>query len=127
MTLKQNIMNSIIAKLNEGGPLFMYTTLIVLFVIIGLFVYTLVKPNNPKGFELIQSFGWFAIVWGFLGQSLGLIGAFDAVQAAGDISPSLVAAGLKVALLSPLFGMLTFLFARIFMIILIVLRKEKAE
>ena len=120
-------MNNIISKLNDGGPFFMYTTLIVLFIITGLFVYTLLKPKNPKGFELIKSFGWFAIVWGFLGQSIGLIGAFDAIQAAGDISPSIVAGGLKVALLSPAFGMFTFLFARIFMIVLILLRKEKAE
>ena len=63
------------------------------------------------------------MVWGFLGQMLGFISAFDAVQAAGDVSPSMLAGGLKVAILSPLFGMIVFLIARIGIIILNILNK----
>ena len=36
---------------------------------------------------------------GFMGTVVGMIAAFDAIQAAGDISPTLVAGGIKVALL----------------------------
>ena len=55
---------------------------------------------------------------------IGLITAFDAIEAAGDISPSMLAGGLKIAILSPLFGMVVFLIARIGIIILNLLKKE---
>ena len=67
--------------------------------------------------------GWgsvalFAIVWGFLGQIIGLISAFDAIEAAGDISPAILAGGLKISALSPAFGMFVFLVGRLGIIIL---------
>jgi len=43
---------------------------------------------------------------GFMGTVVGMIGAFDAIQAAGDISPTLVAGGIKVALLTTLMGLI---------------------
>lgn len=43
---------------------------------------------------------------GFMGTVVGMIGAFDAIQAAGDISPTLVAGGIKVALLTTLAGLI---------------------
>jgi len=116
--------NPFIARLNEGGPLFMYTTLFILFVIIALLIRGFIKPNTrPKTITLVSSISLFVLVWGFLGQMLGLISAFDAIEAAGDISPSILAGGLKVAILSPLFGMIVFLIARIGIIILNLLKK----
>ena len=41
-----------------------------------------------------------------MGTVIGMIGAFDAIEAAGDISPSLVAGGIKVALLTTVFGLI---------------------
>ena len=41
---------------------------------------------------------------GFLGTVIGMIGAFDAIQAAGDISPIVVASGKKVALITTVAG-----------------------
>ena len=116
--------NPFIARLNEGGPLFMYTTLFILFVIIALLIRGFIKPNTrPKTITLVSSISLFVLVWGFLGQMLGLISAFDAVQVAGDVSPAALAGGLKVAILSPLFGMVVFLIARIGIIILNLLKK----
>ena len=43
---------------------------------------------------------------GFMGTVVGMIDAFDAIQAAGDISPALVAGGIKVALLTTLAGLI---------------------
>ena len=43
---------------------------------------------------------------GFMGTVVGMIAAFDAIQAAGDISPTLVAGGIKVALLTTLMGLI---------------------
>ena len=47
---------------------------------------------------------------GFMGTVVGMIGAFDAIEAAGDISPSLVAGGIKVALLTTVAGLIVALF-----------------
>jgi len=116
--------NPFIARLNDGGPLFMYTTLFILIVIIVLLIRGFIKAKaRPKTITLVSSISLFVLVWGFLGQMIGLISAFDAIEAAGDISPSILAGGLKVAILSPLFGMIVFLIARIGIIILNILKK----
>jgi len=116
--------NPFIGRLNEGGPLFMYTTLTLLIVIIALLIRGFIKPSTrEKTITLVSSISLFVLVWGFLGQMLGLISAFDAIEAAGDISPGILAGGLKVAILSPLFGMIAFLIARIGIIILNLLKK----
>lgn len=123
-TIKLSIGNLLLARLEEGGPLFMYTTLFILIIIIALLTRGFVKPTTrKKTITLVSSISLFVLVWGFLGQMLGLIGAFDAVQAAGDVAPSILAGGLKVAILSPLFGMIVFLIARIGIIILNILKK----
>jgi len=123
-SIKPLMGNPFISRLNEGGPLFMYTTLFLLIVIIALLIRGFIKKETrPKTITLVSSISLFVLVWGFLGQMLGLMGAFDAIEAAGDISPSILAGGLKVAILSPLFGMIVFLIARIGIIILNLLKK----
>ncbi|UMB53732.1 MotA/TolQ/ExbB proton channel family protein [Lutibacter sp. A64] len=116
--------NPFVARLNEGGPLFMYTTLFILIIITALLIRGFLKPTTrDKTITLVSSLSLFVLVWGFLGQMIGLIGAFDAIQAVGDISPAVLAGGLKIAILSPLFGMIVFLIARIGIIILKLLKK----
>lgn len=51
---------------------------------------------------------------GFMGTVVGMIGAFDAIQAAGDISPTLVAGGIKVALLTTLLGLIAAVILQLF-------------
>lgn len=51
---------------------------------------------------------------GFMGTVIGMIGAFDSIEAAGDISPSLVAGGIKVALLTTVFGLIVAVILQIF-------------
>lgn len=123
--VKLLIGNPFIARLNEGGPLFMYTTLILLFVIIALLVRAFTKRSeNEKTIKLISSISLFVLVWGFLGQMIGLITAFDQIEAMGDVAPSVLAGGIKVAILSPLFGMVVFLIARLGIIALTWTQKE---
>ena len=59
-----------------------------------------------KGLSWISLFIALAPMLGFMGTVIGMIGAFDAIEAAGDISPSLVAGGIKVALLTTVFGLI---------------------
>jgi biopolymer transport protein ExbB len=44
---------------------------------------------------------------GFLGTVVGMVQAFDAIETAGDISPTVVAGGMKVALITTVFGLIT--------------------
>lgn len=45
--------------------------------------------------------------FGFLGTVIGMVQAFDDIEKAGDISPTVVAGGMKVALLTTVFGLVT--------------------
>jgi len=49
-----------------------------------------------------------------MGTVIGMINAFDAIAAAGDISPSVVAVGIKVALLTTVFGLVVAIILQIF-------------
>jgi len=51
---------------------------------------------------------------GFLGTVIGMVQAFDDIQSAGDISPTVVAGGMKVALLTTIFGIVVALVLQIF-------------
>jgi len=94
-------------------------------LILALFVWSLVqKEKTAKLKPLIASLGWFALAWGYLGRTFGLIMAFDKIAAAGEIAPSLMAGGLKMALLGPLLGLSAFLIARI-AIIVFILKERK--
>ena len=66
------------------------------------------------GLSWIGLFIALAPMLGFMGTVVGMIGAFDAIQAAGDISPTLVAGGIKVALLTTLMGLIAAVILQIF-------------
>ena len=52
--------------------------------------------------------------FGFLGTVIGMVQAFDDIEAAGDISPTVVAGGMKVALLTTVFGLIVAIILQIF-------------
>ena len=74
-----------------------------------------------KGLSWISLFIALAPMLGFMGTVIGMIGAFDAIEAAGDISPSLVAGGIKVALLTTVFGLIVAIILQIFYTYLILM------
>ncbi len=67
-----------------------------------------------KGISWISLFIALAPMLGFMGTVIGMIQAFDAIEAAGDISPSLVASGIKVALLTTVFGLIVAMILQVF-------------
>jgi len=67
-----------------------------------------------KGLVWISLFIALAPMLGFLGTVIGMIQAFDKIQAAGDISPTVVAGGIKVALLTTVFGLVVAIILQIF-------------
>jgi len=67
-----------------------------------------------RNISWISLFIALAPMLGFMGTVIGMIQAFDAIEAAGDISPSLVAGGIKVALLTTVFGLIVAIILQIF-------------
>lgn len=67
-----------------------------------------------KGLVWISLFISIAPMLGFMGTVIGMIGAFDAIEAAGDISPSLVAGGIKIALLTTVAGLIVAIILQLF-------------
>ena len=67
-----------------------------------------------KNLSWIGLFIAIAPMLGFMGTVIGMIGAFDSIEAAGDISPSLVAGGIKVALLTTVSGLIVAVILQVF-------------
>ncbi len=70
--------------------------------------------------RLEANLSWIALfialgpMLGFLGTVVGMVQAFDAIEAAGDISPTIVAGGMKVALITTVFGLITAIILQVF-------------
>ncbi len=67
-----------------------------------------------SGLTWIGLFIALAPMLGFMGTVVGMVAAFDSIQAAGDISPTLVAGGIKVALLTTLLGLIVAVVLQLF-------------
>ena len=67
-----------------------------------------------NGLSWISLFIALAPSLGFLGTVIGMIQAFDAIQAAGDISPNVVAGGMKVALITTVGGLIVAMILQVF-------------
>lgn len=70
--------------------------------------------NLEKGCSWITLFISMAPSLGFLGTVIGMVMAFDQIRLAGDINTTVVAAGMKVALITTIFGIIVALILQIF-------------
>ena len=114
-------------RMNEGGPFAMWTILICFLLTLGLIAFAATKLSQDhlfkKTLSLIHHIGLFALVSGLLFQFLGLIQMFDAIESWGNVSTEMLAGGLKVTLLTIIFGTVTFLVGRLGIIILTAIKK----
>ncbi len=67
-----------------------------------------------KNVSWISLFIALAPMLGFMGTVIGMIDAFDKIEAAGDMEPSLVAGGIKIALLTTVFGLIVAIILQVF-------------
>ena len=112
----------------EGGALFMSLVLVCLLLSIYFLVKSLlnIKTNieiSKKMLKHISDSGTLGLALGVTGAFIGLITAFDNLEATGEANPSIIAGGLKVALLSPLFGLFTFSVSKLAILILRIIQK----
>ena len=123
------LVNPFVDRFMEGGPFFM--SLILICLLLALFFVSMgfinLKKNIAKSRKmtnLASDVSILGLVFGFLGSTIGMIAAFDAIGAIGDISQGMMAAGLKVAFLTTVFGCVTFILPRIGIIILKAFQKS---
>lgn len=102
----------------EGGILFMgilslcFLLVIVLSVWYGRIVFSNEPADNLRHrLTYIRSAGLLALVLGILGQLIGLYDAFRQIQNAGGVSQEILAGGLRVSMITTLYGFVIFLVA----------------
>lgn len=123
LIIQSSLFSELGKRFNEGGPFFMTLILLCFLAAIGCLVLGFInlKANvekSKKMTSLASDTSILGLVFGFLGSTIGLISAFDALEAVGGISTGMMAAGLKVAFLTTIFGCVTFILPRIGIIIL---------
>lgn len=92
----------------EGGPLFMgILTIELVFLLIAAW----------KAPAWVKEIGLMALITGILGTLIGMQQACDAIQGAGDISLGIMAGGMKVALITVVYGGLIYFASLIIRII----------
>jgi flagellar motor component MotA len=120
----------------EGGALFMGTLTIILILMLAWTVYHFIQVMMKKVVDLskakeklihIKTIGTFALVFGILGQLIGLMSAFDAIQQMGGVSPALLMGGLKVSLIPTLYGIFIFLMSLLLWFITDLVISKKSE
>ena len=81
---------------------------------------SLVSYGAVSAGKLESGLSWIGLcislapMFGFMGTVIGMIQAFDAIAAAGDMSPTVVASGMKVALLTTVFGLIAAIILQVF-------------
>lgn len=81
-----------------GGPLFMG----ILTVVFLLMIVATVRNG------CVKELGMLALAIGFLGQLIGLFGAFEGIEQMGGVSQAMLAGGLKVSSITAIYGLLIY-------------------
>lgn len=102
----------------EGGPLFMGILSLLLLVVLSMTVVNglQVFSGKVKDYEAmrqqityIKSVGLSSLVIGILGQLIGLFEGFGSISQMGTVSPALLTAGIRVSMITTMFGLTIFL------------------
>lgn len=112
------LINSQLAdRLQEGGS-FMYIILVGFLLSLFFIVMAFVKRNKNakaahKHIQLANEASIFTLAMGCFASVFGIIELFDMVEALGNVKPNIFSAGLKVSMLTIIFGLFSFTVARI--------------
>lgn len=110
-----------------GGPLFMGILTILFVLMLAYSVISTISIINKGGDDPvkvrsrlphIKAIGLFALITGILGQLIGLYDAFAAIERAMDISPPIMAGGLKVSMITTMYGMVIYLISILIWVVL---------
>lgn len=93
---------------------------ILLIIMVAWMIYHVAKYLYSKStsketallkIEQGRSIGLFAMIFGILGQLIGLYGAFSSLVETSNVSPAIIYAGLKVSMVTTLYGLIIYLIA----------------
>jgi len=102
-----------------GGTQFMHPLTLILLVNLGLIIFALITKFQKKTIkgnilEIIRQLGGLALAWGVFSTVVGLFFAFDALEGMKETLPlAVIMGGLKVALISIIYGLIIFIFSLI--------------
>lgn len=103
---------------SEGGMLFMGILTLSLLAVISLAVINALKIKSDgiqdvqamqHRLTYIKSVGLFSLVFGILGQLLGLFTAFGSISQIGSVSPDILMTGIRVSMITTIYGVIIFL------------------
>lgn len=102
----------------ESGIAITLYALLLLIIILGVWRFVksryLLKEGEVIGFRSVVPLGWTAVALGFIGLFKQYYEAFQAIEAAGDISASIVAEAMGPAFTYPTLGFLCLAFSYVF-------------
>lgn len=98
-----------------GSKLFMGIQTIAAVIMIVLSVISAktvlanqINQRTYRKIRLIKEVGLFALIIGLLASAIDLMGAFQAIEMAGDVSPAILAGGLKITFISSVYGLMIY-------------------
>lgn len=98
---------------SQGGPLFMGILTLILLALLVVFVRSIMKKREEKqlsqSIQWLKSIGTLGLVVGILGQLIGLYSAFTIIETGKELSPAILAGGLRVSMITTLYGMLIYI------------------
>jgi hypothetical protein len=119
-----------------GGTLFMSILTLLLVVLVAWIIYHFIVGYRSKHLpaDIVlrrlgygKSIGLFALVTGIFGQSIGLYTAFSVIEHAADISPAMVYSGIKVSMITTLYGMSIYLISILLWFLASVMIERRVE
>ncbi len=127
--MKIMLASSLIDLHFEGGPVFMFPLLLMLITNIGLVIYSILglkkKTLMPKYVEAIKQIGAMASVFGALSTLIGLMQAFNWLENSKEgASFQVIMGGMKVAIITAMYGLFIFFVSMLAYIILKLMSKN---
>lgn len=116
-----------------GGVFFMNILSLIFLVDVGLTIFAVFtklqkKTLNKNILEAIRQLGGLALAWGCFSTVIGLFFAFDALEGMKETLPlAVIMGGLKVALITILYGLLVFIFSLIAFVLLKAMTKNSTN
>lgn len=115
-----------------GGTLFMGTLTLIFLIVLILAIRTWMKfssgdwdiSTTRRNLSYVKSTGILALVVGVLGQLIGLYSAFIAIEEMKEIPPAMLAGGLKVSMITTLYGTLIFIISLLIWLLMDSMLKE---
>jgi hypothetical protein len=101
----------------QGGMLFMSILTILFIATIATGVLGLIKREDAKWLKISKETALLALVWGILGQVLGLFAAFQGIEQMGEVSQAMLAGGLKVSSYTTIYGLIIFIVGKVLQLV----------